>query len=191
MSLIRYEGGTVPVGSVRRLHALEWGVATGSDGRIWVMWWGQNTKTGKDEIAVTRSNSTITGFEPIQVFGGVTWSFLTSLEGDGRLGPLDLLIGGNPNGTQLASGFYYARIMPALSASVRVVNLGGGKFKLKVRVTDAGEPVNGASVSAKGTHKGTNGNGRAKLNVRGRSGRNATVTISAPGYRTLKETVRL
>lgn len=188
--LLRYGGGSVAVGSAKHLHADEWGVGTGSDGRIWVMWWGQNTKTGKFEIAVTRSNSADTRFEPIQVYGS-TWSGLLSLSGDGRLGPLDLLIGGTPVTPNSVFGIYYARILPMLSASVRVVKLGGGKFKLKVHVTDAGDPVSDATVSSRGTTKKVNGTGHAKLKVSGSSGHRATVKVSAPGYRALKETVTL
>jgi hypothetical protein len=188
--LQRYGGGSISVGRVRHLHADTWGVATGSDGRIWVMWWGQNTKTGKFELAVTRSNSADTAFEPIQTFPS-TWTSLFTLSGDGRLGPLDLLIGGAPIAPGAKLGFYYARIVPALSATARAVGLGGGKFKLKVHVTDAGDPVSDATVSAKGTAKPANGSGRAKLKLRGHAGEHVTVTVHAPGYRVLKETVTL
>jgi hypothetical protein len=189
--LLRYGGGSVAVGSAKHMHANAWGAATGPDGRIWAMWWGQNTKTGKYELAATRSNKAVTRFESIQTFGPMDWSSLFTLAGDGRLGPLDLLIGGNPTGTQAASGFYYARILPVLSASVSSVGLGGGKFKLRAHVTDAGDPVSGADVSAKGIHKATNGKGHAKLTVSGHSGASVTVRISAPGYRTLQKTVTL
>lgn len=189
--LLRYGGGSVAVGSVKHVHADNWGAATGPAGRIWVMWWGQNTKTGKFELAATRSNKAATRFEPIQVFGPMNWSFLFSLAGDGRLGPLDLLIGGNPTGAQAPSGFYYARILAALSASVSAVNLGSGKFKLKALVTDAGDAVAGATVSADKIHKSTNGTGHADLLVSGHPGQSVTVTITDPGYNTLQESLTL
>ena len=188
--LARYGGGSVGVGAVRHMHANVWGAASGSDGRIWVFWYGQSTKTGKYEIAVTRSNNAINGFEPIQVFG-LSYSSLFTLEGDGRLGPLDMLITGTPAAPGSAGGIYWARFMPELSASVRVVGLGGGRFKLKARVTDAGDPVSGATVSADGKHKATKGTGRAKLKVSGVPGHHVTVTVSALGYRTLQESVTL
>jgi hypothetical protein len=188
MGLYRYGGGTVSVGSAKHLHASVWGVATSRDGRLWVMWWGQNTKTGKQEIAFTRSNKAVTRFEPIQVYD---YSFnMGVLQGDGRLGPVDMLIIGTGNG-QSYSGIFHAIAYPELSASVHAVKLGGGKFKLKVRVTDAGDPVSGAIVEAKGVHKTTSGSGRAKLKVHGSSAEHVTVTISAGGYKTLKERVRL
>jgi len=189
--LLRYGGGSVAVGSAKHVHADEWGVATGPGGRMWVMWWGQNTKTGKFVLAATRSNKADTRFEPFQIFGPMNWSFLFTLAGDGRLGPVDLLIGGNPNGTQAGSGFYDARILPVLSASVSAINLGGGKFKLKARATDAGDAVSGATVSATGSHKSTNGTGEAKLTISGSSGQHITVTISDGGYQTLKKSITL
>jgi hypothetical protein len=190
MRLLRYGGGSVSIGSVKHLHTDVWGAATGNHGRLWVMWWGQNTKTGKQEIAVTRSNNADTAFEPIQVFG-LSYSFLFTLTGDGRNGPLDLLITGTPSGNGATGGIYYARFVPVLSASVAAVSLGGGQFKLNAHVTDAGDPVTGATVSAKGSQKLTNGNGNAKLTVSGHSGQHVTVTISAPGYQTLTKTVTL
>jgi hypothetical protein len=189
--LLRYEGGSVAVGSVKNLFAHVWGAATGPDGRIWVMWWGQNTKTGKDEIAFTRSNKAVTRFEPIQVFGGVNWAFLFSLAGDGRLGPLDMLITGNPTGTQAASGTYYSRIQPELSTSVSVKSLGHGKFALNVKATDAGDPVTDATASAKGHHKRSNSRGVEKLQLSGSSRSRVTVTVSAPGYVTVHKRVKL
>jgi len=190
IALARYGGGSTSVGSVAHLHANVWGVATASDGRLWVMWWGQNTKTGKQEIAVTRSSKAGNAFEPIQVFG-LNYSFLFWLAGDGRLGALDMLISGTPSGNNVPGGIYYARVIPVLSASVSTVALPGGKFKLKVRVIDAGDPVAGATVAAKGTNGKTNKSGRTTLTVAGRSGEHVTVTISAPSYRTLKKSITL
>lgn len=190
MRLLRYGAGSISVGSVKHLHTNVWGVATANHGRLWVMWWGQNTKTGKQEVAVTRSNNADNAFEPIQVFG-LSYSFLFTLTGDGRMGPLDLLISGTPARNGAIGGIYYARFMPVLSASVSVADLGAGKFKLKAHVTDAGDPVSGATVSAKGSHKSTNGTGHAKLTISGRSGQLVTVTISDSGYQTLKETITL
>jgi hypothetical protein len=189
--LLRYGGGSVAVGSVKNLFAHIWGVATGPDGRIWVTWWGQDSKTGKWSIAVTRSNKAVTRFEPIQVFGGVNWAFLFSLAGDGRLGPLDMLITGNPTGTQAASGTYYSRIQPELSTSVSVKSLGHGKFALNVKATDAGDPVTDATASAKGHHKRSNSRGVEKLQLSGSSRSRVTVTVSAPGYVTVHKRVKL
>ncbi len=189
MSLFRYGGGSVPVGSVNGLHTDNWGAATGSDGRIWVFWAG--FINGKGITAVTRSNKALTRFEPIQLYD-FNWSGGITLSGDGRLGPLDLLVAGTPaTPAGAATGIYHARILPELSASVSAKDLGGGKFKVKVKVTDAGDAVSGATASAKGHSATTSSSGKAKLIVSGSGGEHVTVTITAPGYQTLKEHAKL
>lgn len=186
--LLRYGGGSVAVGSVRGLFANRWGAATGSDGRIWVFWYGQIN--GKGIIAVTRSNNAVTAFEPIQQYH-FNWSFLNVLQGDGRLGPLDMLITGAPIAPSNAGGIYWARIKPQLSASVSVKQLSDHKFRLRVHVTDAGDPVSGATASVLGHSKTTNGAGRARLKVTGSPGQSVTVTATAPGYNAASEQIAL
>jgi hypothetical protein len=185
--LMRYGGGSVSVGAVRKLDGSVLGAATGPDGRIWVMW--GSTDNGVDEIAVTRSNKSVTRFEPIQVFNADA-SSIARIFGDGRLGPLDLLVRQTPTNSSV-TGLYYARVLPEMSAGVKAVSLGGGKFKLKIAVTDAGDAVSGATASAHGKRKATNGRGHAKLELSGHSGQHVTVKITAPGYRALKETITL
>ncbi len=89
--LLRYGGGTVPVGSLAHANASVMGVATGLERRIWVMWGDHNGNLG-----VTRSNKAVTQFEPIQHLNPNAFT-LYRLSGDGRLGPLDLLIGEIPD----------------------------------------------------------------------------------------------
>jgi hypothetical protein len=190
MRLVRYGGGSVAVGSVKALHANTWGDATGNDGRIWALWSG--VINGKGVTAITRSNKAVTRFEPIQRYGG-TWSFLFTLSGDGRLGPLDLLLGGAPTikAGPVVSGIYYARVLPELSASVAVHKFGKGKFGLDVHVTDAGDAVSGANASAKGQSNKTNSSGAAKFTVSGSAGDHVTVTVTDAGYRVLKTSIKL
>jgi hypothetical protein len=187
--LLRYAGGSVAVGQVKGLHAKVVGDATGPGGRIWVMWYG-NIGT-KGIIAVTRSNKAVTRFEPIQRFQFADWAFLYVLQGDGRLGPLDMLMNGTPPTQPLVPGIYYSRMLPELSATASAHKTKSGKFKLKVKVTDAGDPVSGAKVSAAGQSQPTNGKGHAKLTITGAAGSHVTVTISAAGYQVLKEQVKL
>jgi len=187
--LLRYGGGSVAVGSVKGLHAKVSSVATSLDGRIWVTWAGEIN--GHGITAFTRSNKAVTRFEPIQT-ARFTWADLFTLSGDGRLGPLDLLMSGTPDSKgPLVEGIYYARLLPELSATVTATSLGGGKFKLGVTVTDAGDAVAGAKVSAKGTSKTTNSKGSAKLTIGGSAGDHVKVTVSHPGYRSLTTRVKL
>ena len=188
--LLRYGGGSVAVGSLKGLHAAVSGVATGPDGRIWVSWAGEIN--GHGTTAFTRSNKAVTRFEPIQA-GRFTWADLFTLSGDGRLGPLDLLMSGTPDVKTgpLVQGLYYARVLPELSATIATTSIANGKFKLTANVTDAGDAVSGATVSAKGQSKTTSANGSAKLTIAGSAGDHVTVTITHPGYHVLKASVKL
>jgi hypothetical protein len=164
-------------------------VATSLDGRLWVAWAGEIN--GHGVTAFTRSNKAVTRFEPIQT-GRFTWADLFTLSGDGRLGPLDLLMSGTPDTKgPLVEGIYYARLLPELSATISVTSLKGGKFTLKAKVTDAGDAVSGATVSAKGQSKTTNAKGSAKLTISGSAHDHVTVTVTHPGYRSLKVSVTL
>ncbi len=188
--LLRYGGGSVAVGSVKDLHAKVSGAATSLDGRIWVVWAGEIN--GHGITAFTRSNKAVTRFEPIQT-ANFTWAQLFTLSGDGRLGPLDLLMSGTPDTKTgpLVQGIYHARLLPELSAAAAVTSLGGGKFTLAVSVTDAGDAVSGATVSAKGQSKTTNSKGVAKLSLSGTAGKDITVTVTHAGYTSLKISTKL
>jgi hypothetical protein len=190
--LLRYGGGSVAVGSRAGTTAKVLGVATGLDGRIWVMW-GDD---GGGGIAFTRSNKAVTRFEPIQDADPRAGS-IYRVQGDGRLGPLDLLVDAIPSGKGPVqpTGLYYARVWPELSATASVTAVKNKGLvvahKLSVVVTDAGDPVAGATVSAKGQQKKTNAQGVAVLTLAGAAGGPATVTVTAPKYRVLTETVQL
>lgn len=189
--LLRYGGGSVAVGRVKGMSASALGVATGLDGRIWVMWWG--TLNGKGVIAITRSNKAVTRFEPIQRYT-LNSEYMWRLYGDGRLGPLDLLVNEAPippNGQKLINGIYHARVLPRLSATTAVKQIGKTKFKLTVKVTDAGDPVSGATVKARGQQHKTNKQGVAVLKVIGSSGSHVTETVTDAGYQMLSQTVKL
>jgi hypothetical protein len=187
--LLRYGGGSVAVGSVKGLHAAVSSVATSLDGRLWVMWAGDIN--GHGVTAFTRSNKAVTRFEPIQT-GRFTWADLFTLSGDGRLGPLDLLMSGTPDTKgPLVQGIYYARLLPELSVTIGKTSVGKGKFKLKAVVTDAGDAVSGATVSAKGKSKTTGAKGSAQLTINGSAGDHVNVTITHSGYRSLTVSVKL
>jgi hypothetical protein len=64
-------------------------------------------------------------------------------------------------------------------------------YKLTATVTDAGDPVAGASVSVKGQKKTTNAKGVATFTLPSSAGGTATVTVTSPGYKVLTETVHI
>jgi hypothetical protein len=137
--------------------------------------WGDDS-----HFAVTRSNKAVTRFEPIQ---RVTRSSagLLRLSGDGRLGPLDLLVDQTPNGNPLpAPGTFHARVLPQLSASAKVKN-----HKLTVIVTDAGDAVSGAKVKAAGKSSTTNVKGVATITLSKKTSGQVSVSVTNAGYNPL------
>lgn len=111
------------------------------------------------------------------------------------LDQLDLFADEIPNAkTVIPAGEYYARVLPVLSASVSVSPLKNKKGKViahtvTVKVTDAGDPVAGATAAIAGKKAKTNWR-IAKLTVFGASGK-ATLTVSDAGYRALTMGVKL
>jgi len=189
--LLRYGGGSVAVGSREGTTAKALAAATGPAGRIWVMW-GDDSGGG---VAVTRSNMAVTRFEPIQTVA-LNAASLYRLEGDGRLGPLDLLADAIPAKGPAVSGLYYARVRPVLSTIVAVHAVKNGKGKivghtLTVTVTDAGDPVQGATVSAGGKQAKTGKNGSAVLTFGAATVGALHVTVTAPSYALHSQTVQI
>lgn len=188
--LLRYGGGTVAVGSLAAVAPAAMAVATGIDGRIWVMWGNGG------QLAVTRSNKAVTRFEPIQHITANIFT-LYHLSGDGRLGPLDLFANELANTNPLLpTGVYHARVLPELSAAVKVQAITTNKkavtaHALTVTVTDAGDAVSGATVSVKGHTKKTNSKGVAKITLPGSGTANVTVSVTAPTYEKLSQSVKL
>lgn len=192
--VMRYNGGTVAVGSLAAAPPATMAVATGIDGRIWVTW-------GNDSgnLAVTRSNRAVTRFEPIQ---HLTAHIVTlyHLSGDGRLGPLDLLADELADTTPLLPvGVYHARVLPELSMAAKakpVISTTNQKkvvtaHALTVIVTDAGDAVPGATVMVKGDTRKTNSKGVANITLPGAGTGKVTVTVIAPTYQKLTATLKL
>ena len=192
--LYRYGGGTVAVGSLTGVTPKAMGTATGLDGRIWVLWGDEN-----GGFAVTRSNKAVTQFEPIQLVSPNPKAFsLYRIGGDGRLGPLDLLVEMIPeaNNKTLPPGTFHARVLPEFGATTSSVTLTqNGKttgYKLTVHVTDAGDPVAGATVTAGGkTGKTSTGNGNAVLPLPASAAGTIAVSVTDAGYQPLSLSAKL
>ncbi len=189
--LLQYGGATAAIGSRHGVTPQFLGVATGPDGRIWVMWGSPN---GKGTIAITRSNKAETRFEPTQQLNSNA-SFLWRISGvsvhDGSLILLVNMTPGPSAGQGTANGIFETHVLAELSAKVFAKDLKNGKFKLAVKVTDAGDPVAGAKVSAKGKTATTSAKGGATFTVVGAPGAHLTVKIADPGYQVLAKTIKL
>jgi hypothetical protein len=189
--LLRYGGGSVAVGSLKTTQAKALSVATSLDGRIWVMW-GDDSGGG---VAVTRSNKAVTRFEPIQRLKPNS-AVLYRLSGDGRLGPLDLLVDQLPDvkGSIPPPGLYHGHTLAELSAAFSVKPIKNKKLvvighTLTVTVSDAGDPVAGAKVSTTAGSSKTNAKGVAQLKFGPKVTGKVNVTVTQPGYWALTRSV--
>lgn len=187
--LLRYGGGTEAVGSVPGVTPKALGVATGVDGRIWVIWGDEGA------LAVTRSNKSVTKCEPIQQLDPNALT-LYRVGGDGRLGPLDLLVQMIPGGDTNVPGTFYTRVLPELSGSTTATSIKNKSgivigSKLTVHVSDAGDAVTGAIVAAAGKQQKTNSLGSATFVLPASVSGLVKIKVSAPTYQVLETTITI
>jgi hypothetical protein len=143
-------------------------------GRLWLAWGDTN-----DGLYVTRSNGAVTKFEATQhlKLASSDVAGLANENGNGSAGPLDFFalfqIGGSDR------GYWQTHVFPKLSISKSAGKARRGKRSITITVTDAGDPVSGASVKL-GSKKGKTGaNGRVTFSLRAGSYKEKA---SAPGY---------
>ncbi|HEY1593748.1 MAG TPA: hypothetical protein VGF74_00015 [Thermoleophilaceae bacterium] len=143
-------------------------------GRLWVAWGDTN-----DGLYITRSNAAVTRFEKVQhlklASGDVAG--LGNENGEGSTGPLDFFalfqIGASDR------GYWQTHVFPKLSIRRSVGKSKRGKRKVTITVTDAGDPVSGASVKVGSKKLKTGANGRVTLSLRSGSYKEKA---TAPGY---------
>jgi hypothetical protein len=153
-------------------------LAPAGDGRLWVVW----TKGfGDPDVLARRSNKSATKFgATVNASRPKDAAQAYKVDASASGGALDVL--GNFNiGSSTTAVTSYRRINPGLTLQAKPGKLRKGK-KTKVRftVSDAGDPVKGAKVKAKGQSGTTNGKGRVTLNIRSSKAVKATATRS--GY---------
>jgi len=153
-------------------------IAAAPEGRLWVMWW----RSGR--LWATRSNKAATRFEPLaSIAAPAGTSSIWKVKGEGSLGPLDLFASVTTSGGGLA--FWHQQVLPGLSLSAkpaRVSRKKGGTVTFSV--TDAGDPVSGATVAVGKKKLTSNAKGKATLKV-AKGAKKATLRASArkQGYR--------
>ena len=154
--------------------------------------WGDDSGGG---VNVTRSNKAVNAFEPIQHLNPKS-AVLYRLSGDGRLGPLDLLVDQIPDtGTIQPPGLFYA---PGAAPSCRHASA-SSRSRIKkvvdrthahVNVTDAGDPVAGAVVTVHGVAQDDGRDrGASSSSSAPRSRGSSRSGSRAPGYWRLTKTV--
>ena len=149
-------------------------VAAAPDGRLWLMWEQNGT------IYAARTNRSATKVGAVNAIRPPSGGSIYRLNGEGSAGPLDLIANVQAGGTQ---GFWHQQVWPKLS-------LTGSRSGTKIvfRVTDAGDPVAGASVKAVGKTLKTNASGRGTL-AKAPAGR-VKATASRAAYAPATATIR-
>ena len=160
-------------------NALGVTLAQGPGGRIWVVWYGNQS----NKVFVTRTNRAATRF-------GVVRGYATPCAEDGLLG-----LGGSPlakldvgmsclNNSNLKQGQYVAQVLAGLSLSFPgTVHLGSKGVTVKITVTDAGDPVPGATVKFAGKTLKTNAKGQVSVTLSAsvKTG-GYKIAVTAPNY---------
>ena len=154
------------------------GLAAAPGGRLWIYW----DREGK--LYASRTNPEVTKFGAIVKYSAPLGGdgSIHRLAGEGSLGSLDLMalidLDGHLN-------WWLERLMPGLTVEV----LGDGTVeagkKVKVKVTDAGDPVKGVDayivVGKDHIEKATNASGVAKLKVPANA-KKGKASAGADGY---------
>ena len=131
-------GATHAVLRLPAAGASEIALAAAPDGRLWLAWERNGT------CYVTRTNRTATRVEPVRaVSSPPRTTSIWRVQGEGSLGPLDLVINVDAAG---GTTFWHQQILPLLSLTVAAVAQPGGATRYSFAVTDAGDPVPNATV---------------------------------------------
>jgi hypothetical protein len=146
-------------------------VAADRKGRLWVAW--TDGTFGDKRVLARRSNRRVSRFGATVNAGAVrNASSAYQLDASATASALDVLALFGV-GTESGGATYHARIRPGLTLTAKR----SGR-KVAYTVTDAGDPVRGATVRAAGRSARTDGKGHATLRLKQR----AKATASAPGY---------
>lgn len=151
----------------RAEHAV---VAAAPEGRLWLVWERSGT------IYATRTNKAATKAGAVSTLKAPASKSIYELSGEGSGGPLDLFVN---DGQSLL----HQQVWPKLLVAGRRA----GK-SIVFTVTDAGDPIAGATVKAGGRSLKTRANGRATL-AKAPSGR-VKASASKAGYTAGATTVR-
>jgi hypothetical protein len=159
-------------------NALNATLAQGPGGRIWVAW--SNRQSNK--VFVTRTNKAGTRF-------GVVRSYATPCVESGLLGlggsPLAKLdVGMSCLNSALKQEQFVAQVLAGLSLSFPgTVHLGSKGVTVKITVTDAGDPVAGATVKFAGKTLKTNAKGQVSVTL-AKSAKTGgyKISVTAPNY---------
>ena len=176
IALWRVDGGGQPLLLNRHHEVGSIGLAAAPGGRLWVFW--AHKYTG--QLEAVRTNRSGTRFGRVCTLRsphGTDQIWETA--GDGANGRLDLVVNaGSGSGEQVSS----TQVLPCLSGRVSPKTVAPGD-SVTITVTDAGDPVDNATVRYAGTTKHTDAHGKATFKVaKGTSTGRHRITFGHGGY---------
>lgn len=154
------------------------GVTGDPNGRLWVFW--SEKRGARYRIVARRSNPRATRFGErvsLRPPRGSVDDF--HLQGDAQANRLDLFAGfGRVDGTST----WHRQVLPGLTLRARARRTRTGEVVVRTRITDAGAPVQDATVKARGQSAETNARGRVKLELGSVARRFLSVRASKASY---------
>ena len=161
-------------------------IAAASDGRLWVVWVAN--RGGAPHVLARRSNRSAARFGATVDAGRPRGSAAAYRLGSSPSGgALDVLANFNI-GTEPRSASYHRRILPGLTLRASPGRLRRGSPQdVRFVVSDAGDPVRGARVTARGASGRTTRDGRVTLRLPGQA---VTVKAAKPGYTAAQRRLR-
>lgn len=155
-------------------------VAAAADGRVWVAW--KDDTGSKPHLLARRSNKAATAFGAAVDAGAP--------KGAASLYRVDAIAAGDSLdvfgvfgiGTSSSASTFHSRILPGLSLVAKPTTIHRDKAAtVTFTVLDAGDPVSGAKVSARGGGATTSATGKATLKLTS-TGRSLKVSATAKDY---------
>jgi hypothetical protein len=152
-------------------NSAETAISADAKGRLWVAW--TDAEFGDQHVMVARSNEAATRFGAAVDAGAVKDAGSTySLDLSAASSGADVMAVFGSTKDQFSST-YITRVLPGLTLAAK-----RSKNKVTFTVTDAGDPVKGATVKAGGKSGKTDAKGRVVLTLKAKSASRAT----AGGY---------
>jgi hypothetical protein len=162
-------------------------VASDPSGRVWVTWVANTS--GSPTVFARRSNAAVTAFgTPVAVTPPSGTQTVFRLDPFAQAGVLDLV--GNL-GSVSSDALWHTQIRPGMTVSLSPSKVHRKKgTTVSAFITDAGQPLAGATVKIATNKATTNAKGKATLKI-GPAHHRVTVTTTDPSYTTQQVTLGL
>jgi hypothetical protein len=172
--------GAALIASTNRTGNTTATLAAVARGRLWVAW--TNVVGGSPHVFARRSNRSASVFgATVDAGAPKNTSSIYKLDANATAGALDVF-GNTSIGISSTTATYFTRVLPGLTLTATPARLRRGtSTRVTFTVRDAGDPVAGARVSARGSSGRTDARGRVTLTLTGR-GRSVAAHATKAGY---------